>query len=82
MEESGWLVVGHMFLTQKRSWVKSLMEKSSWRQGGVQTCLKRLVDCTVGYESYGEELLAVEWVQVCLKRVVGYIVGYMSDEGE
>ena len=55
MEESGWLVVGHMFLTEKRSClpcgIKSLMKKSSWRQGGVQTCLKRLIDFTVGYKS-------------------------------
>ena len=59
------------------------MEKSSWRQGGVQTCLKRLVDYTVGYKSYGEEKLAVELVQVvCLRRVFGYRVGYTSDEGE
>ena len=63
-------------------WVKRLMEKSSWRQGGVQTCLKRLVDYTVGYKSDGEEWLAVEWVQVCLRRVVGYRVGYISDERE
>ena len=82
-----WLASGgsHVFDSEEKLvtlWVKSLMEKSSWRQGGVQTCLKRLVDCTVGYKSYGEELLAVEWVPVCLKRVVGYRVGYMSDEGE
>ena len=36
-------------------WVKSLMEESSWRQGAVQSCLKRVVVYTVGYKSNGEE---------------------------
>ena len=58
------------------------MEESSWRQGVVQSCLKRVVDYTVGYKSNGEEKLTVVWVEVCLRRVVDYIVGYMSDGGE
>ena len=36
-------------------WDKSLMEESSWRQGVVQSCLKRVVDYTAGYKSNGEE---------------------------
>ena len=58
------------------------MEESSWRQGVVQSCLKRVVVYTVGYKSNGGEYLAVVRVEVCLRTVVDYIVGYMSDVGE